>query len=121
MRNVSNRNCTENQNMCLYSITFFSENCAIYEIISEKYGAAREAADCTMEALCLLDKEGYTSESSRPRPHPTHTRTHTHARTHAKKHAIRIAFPMQQWFRERAAVLRYTHIACLVNLFHSAS
>ena len=25
-----------------------------------------------------------------------------------------IAFPLQQWLQERASVLRYTHIACLV-------
>jgi hypothetical protein len=25
-----------------------------------------------------------------------------------------IAFPRQQWLRERASVLRYTYIACLV-------
>jgi hypothetical protein len=29
---------------------------------------------------------------------------------------IRIAFPLQQWLRERAAMLRYTYIACLVIL-----
>jgi hypothetical protein len=26
---------------------------------------------------------------------------------------ILIAFPLQQWFNERASMLRYTHIACL--------
>jgi hypothetical protein len=26
-----------------------------------------------------------------------------------------IAFPRQQWFRERASVIRHTYIACLVN------
>ena len=28
-----------------------------------------------------------------------------------------IAFPLQQWLHERAPVLRYTYIACLVCLF----
>jgi len=28
-------------------------------------------------------------------------------------------FPQQQWLRERAPVLRYTYIACLVNIMHS--
>jgi hypothetical protein len=48
---------------------------------------------------------------------PTRPGTHMHARTH--KHAytdrneILIAFPQQQWFRERASLLRYTYIACL--------
>jgi hypothetical protein len=49
---------------------------------------------------------------------PTHSGTHMHTRT--RKHAytgqyvILIAFPQQQWFRERALMLRYTYIACLV-------
>jgi hypothetical protein len=49
-----------------------------------------------------------------------HTRpgTHMHARTRKHKHTdqyiIVIAFPQQQWFRERASVLRYTYIGCLV-------
>jgi len=35
--------------------------------------------------------------------------TNTHS-----KHLILIALPQQQWLRERASVLRYTFIACLV-------
>jgi len=27
---------------------------------------------------------------------------------------MRIAIPRQQWLRERASILRYTYIACLV-------
>jgi len=30
-------------------------------------------------------------------------------------HVIIIAFPLQQWLRERASVLRYTHFAYLVK------
>ena len=30
------------------------------------------------------------------------------------EYVILIAFPMQQWLRERASMLRYTSIACLV-------
>ena len=38
---------------------------------------------------------------------------------HTQTNIIRAAFPQQQWFRERASVLRYTYIACLVcNLTH---
>ena len=44
---------------------------------------------------------------------PTHARMHTHAPT--QKHVRLIAFPRQQWFRERASVLRYTYIACLLR------
>jgi hypothetical protein len=42
--------------------------------------------------------------------------THMHARMHAHtvQYVILTAFPQQQWLRERASVLRYTYIACLV-------
>jgi hypothetical protein len=47
---------------------------------------------------------------------PTRPGTHMHARacTHRTISDIRIAFRRQQWFRERASVLCYTYIACLV-------
>jgi hypothetical protein len=49
---------------------------------------------------------------------PTRPYTHIHARTrkhsHTDQYVILIAFPQQQWFRERASVLPYTYIACLV-------
>ena len=36
------------------------------------------------------------------------------------QYVIISAFPLQQWLREHAPVLRYTHIACLVTIcvFH---
>jgi hypothetical protein len=76
----------------------------------EVYGAARQATDFNVtDAHCM----------------PTHTRpsTRTHARTHGwrtptrkniQKYVILIAFPLQQWFRERATMLRFTYVACLV-------
>jgi hypothetical protein len=36
---------------------------------------------------------------------------------HTEKYVIPIPFPPQQWFRERASVLRYTHIACFIIHF----
>jgi len=45
-----------------------------------------------------LDTQGYKY---------THTHTHTGC-------VILIALPLQQWLHERASVLRYTYIACLV-------
>ena len=51
--------------------------------------------------------------------HP-HARTRTHQcprlHTHRQKYVIFISFPWQQRFRERASVLRYTYIACIVTL-----
>ena len=51
-------------------------------------------------------------------------RTHTHIRGRIRMHSplahteyvILIAFPQQQWLRERASVLRYTNISCLVSV-----
>jgi hypothetical protein len=41
---------------------------------------------------------------------PTPTLTHTY------KYVILIAFPQQQWFRERTSLLRYMYIACPVDI-----
>jgi hypothetical protein len=35
---------------------FFLENRAVYEIMSKKYGGAREATENMSRALCMLDK-----------------------------------------------------------------
>jgi hypothetical protein len=56
---------------------------------------------------------------ARTRKHtPTRPGTQMHARmrkhAHTDQHEILIAFPRQQWFRERASMLRHTYIACLV-------
>ena len=32
-------------------------------------------------------------------------------------YVLLISFPLQQWLHERALLLRYTYIACIVNLF----
>ena len=41
-----------------------------------------------------------------------HARRREHA--HTDQCVILLAFLQQQWFRERASMLRYTYIACLV-------
>jgi hypothetical protein len=41
---------------------------------------------------------------------PKATDTHT-------EYVILIAFPLQQWLHERASMLRYTHISCLISFF----
>jgi hypothetical protein len=49
---------------------------------------------------------------------PTRPGTHMYARTrkhaHTDQYVILFAFPQQQWLRERASMIRYTYIACLV-------
>jgi hypothetical protein len=34
---------------------------------------------------------------------------------------IRIVFPLHQWLHERASVLRYAYIACIVSYNHKTS
>ena len=48
----------------------------------------------------------------------TQSHSHAHAPTHAhtQKYISLPVFPQQQWFRERASLLRYTHIFSLVFL-----
>jgi hypothetical protein len=41
--------------------------------------------------------------------------TRARARTHTHKYVILIAFPLQQWLRKRASMLRYTYIDSLVG------
>jgi hypothetical protein len=63
----------------------------------EKYGTARHTTDDTiiqrMRFACWITKV-----------------TVTHS-----EYVALIAFPRQQWLCERASVLRYTYIACLVK------
>jgi hypothetical protein len=79
----------------MFNIVFF-ENRAVYE----KYGTARQATDDDtirrMRLACRLTEA-----------------TDTHS-----EHLIRIAFPRQQWLRERASILHYTYISCLVLVSH---
>ena len=76
----------------LGSITFFSENRAVYEMwenTAEEAGRRRQYEACALHA----EYQGYK---------------HRHS-----EYVIRIAFPLQQWLHEFATVLRYTCIACL--------
>jgi hypothetical protein len=78
----------------LCSITFF--NHVVYEIIWKKYcrTGQPQMAIWRMRIACWIPKV-------------------TDARS---EYVVFIAFPRQQWLRERALVLRYTYIVCLVVL-----
>ena len=116
MKNVSNKSCRQKHTLC--SVTFFRKSCRLWDKV-EEYGGAREPVDGNMAASRMLDKKGLTRASKLPRPcnhthAPTHARKHTHTHTHTDQYVILTAFPQQQWFSERASLLRYTYIACLV-------
>jgi hypothetical protein len=74
---------------------FFRKSPGLWDIV-EKYGRSRQATDDNiirrMRFACWINKA-----------------IDTHS-----EYVIFIAFPQQQWLLERASVLRYTYIACLV-------
>ena len=45
----------------------------------------------------------------------THPRSCTHKHTPTQKYLTLIAFPRQQWFRERASLLHYKYIVSLLT------
>jgi len=50
-------------------------------------------------------------------PKATHKHTHTHTHTHKhSKYLILFTLPLQQWLHERASLLCYAYIACLVRI-----
>jgi len=81
--------------------TFLFENPVVYEIMWKNF-VERGKSQMTiwrMRIACWVAKA-----------------TNTHS-----EYVILIAFPLQQWLRERASLLLYTYIACLVTVsfYHS--
>jgi hypothetical protein len=81
----------------LCSTTFSCKSCGLRDNV-EKHDGAREATDDNitwrMRFACCITKAIYKHY----------------------EYVILIAAPRQQWFRERASVLRYTYIVCLVYI-----
>jgi hypothetical protein len=122
IRNVSNRSCRKNQNTHFMFNNCFRKSCFLWDNV-KKYGHKLQYGGALHAGLVPLN-----SRSTCQRPF-THTHTHTHSPTHtstyahtnalahtdAHKYARLTAFPPQQWFLERASMLRYTYIVCLVR------
>ena len=99
MRNVLDKGCRENENTHLVFNNFFPK-IALYEIMSKNI-AETEGPQMTLQYGAYALHAELARLYARTGMHtPTRPGTHTH--------------PQQQWFRERASVLRYTYIACLV-------
>jgi hypothetical protein len=80
----------------MFNNVFFFENRTVYEIMSNntvESGRPQMTIRC-MSIACWVSKA--------PKTH--------------SEYAIPIAFPLEQWLRESALVLRYKQIACLVVL-----
>jgi hypothetical protein len=94
MRNISDRGFIENQNTdFIFNIPPPQKNRAIY-VIMPKNIVERSRPQMTiwrMRIRCWIPKATYTPS----------------------EYVILIAFPLQQWLHERAAMLFYTHIAVL--------
>ena len=98
--NVSDKSCRENQNThFMFGNFFFLTNCAILWQYG-KYGKAGLATDDNkirrMRPACWITKV-----------------TDAHS-----EYVILLAFPRQQLLRERASMLRYIYIACVVIIWH---
>ena len=99
---------------------FFSENRTVYEITSKNL-VEIEWPHTTSQHGAYALRAGLARLYARMRMHmPTRPGIHVHARTrkhaHTDQYVILIAFPQQIRFRERASMLRYTCIACLVSI-----
>jgi len=93
IRNLADKRCTGNQNTHFMFTNYFRKIVPFWDNV-ENYGRAGEATDDNRakRIACWIPKA-----------------TNTHS-----EYVILIALPLQQWFRERASMWRYTYIACLV-------
>jgi hypothetical protein len=88
--------------LCSINFFFFENRVVISENV-EKYRRAGQATNDNMaHPHYMLDTYGY-------RHTHTHTQTHTHT-----EYALIIAFRLLQWLHERASMLHYTYIDCIV-------
>jgi hypothetical protein len=91
LRNVTDKSCTENQNIHFVSVNLFYENLTVYEIMWENI-AQPDRPQMTvrrMSIACCIFKA-----------------TDTH-----KQHVILMSFPLQQQLHEITFMLYYTYIA----------
>jgi hypothetical protein len=92
---LSDKNYRENQNSYFMITTYFFslKSCHLWDNV-EKYGRAGQATYANMGACAL---------------HAGYLALQTHS-----SHAVYIALPLPQWLQERASMLRYMYIGCLV-------
>ena len=96
-RNISDNICREYQSTHFLLNSLFFENIAAYETMWKNFVQPNRSYVTTfcMHIAYLVPKA-----------------TNTHS-----EYVTRTDFPLQQWLKERACVLRYTYIACLVEWY----
>ena len=92
------------------SITFFRKSYRLWDNFEKYIGNRRATNDVIIWRLsvaCWISKAIRTYA-----PAHAHAPGYPHARKHAHtdQYVILIVFPQQQWFSERASMLRYTYI-----------
>jgi len=109
MGNVSDKSCRENQNThYVLSNFFFLENRASYEIMW-KNNVERGKPQMTIWRTACFSNGAHHIVFCGLRLQ-IHIHTHTHSGC-----VILIAFPLQQWFLERASILRFTYTVLFLN------
>jgi hypothetical protein len=64
-----------------------------------------------MHFACWVSKDARAHQRARELTHThAHAYTYLHTRTHARTHTV---------IRQRASVLRYTYIVCLVKIYYA--
>ena len=115
MRNVFDKSCRENENTHFIFNNFFPK---IAQFIMSKNVLETEGPHMTSQYGAYALRAGLARFAPKRMHTFTHPCTHMDARTrkhaHTNQYVILTAFLRQQWFRERASVLRNTYIACLV-------
>ena len=94
MRNVSEKSCRKKQHIFCVQYFFFFENRAVYETMWEnivEWGRSQMTI-WRMRIACWIS-----------------TATNRHLQD-----ILLVAFPLKQWLHERAPMLCYTYIACIV-------
>ena len=117
MRSVLNKDVEKIKVHILCSVTFFRKSRRLQDNV-EKYGGAWGAPNITIWIIRVarwMSKATCTRACTLPRAR-AHARTRAHAHPHTYTHVKFSAFPRQQWFRERASVLRYTYIVIFIRL-----
>jgi len=89
-RHISGKSCTENQTTHLCSVTFFFEIRAVYDIMWENM----EEPDGPQGRIWRMRIAWWITMA-----------TNTHS-----EYTILIAFPLQQWLRERTSILHYAYL-----------
>jgi hypothetical protein len=120
MRNVSNKRCRENQSTHFVLNDFFAKTVPFMRKFGKNVMDPERLQMTTWLLVAWRVSKATHAQAlshthaSTPTPKPRYKHTHPH------KYVTLTASPQQQWFRERASLLRHTmYIACIV-LFQSS-